>query len=48
MSFIDYDAKTTDFPIQNIPFGIISTHQDHTPRAATAIGSYAVDLKMVF
>lgn len=44
MSFIEYQAST-DFPIQNIPFGIISTKNDHTPRPATAIGNFAVDLK---
>jgi len=32
------------FSIQNIPFGVISTSDDSTPRCATAIGNYAVDL----
>ncbi|KAJ3325361.1 hypothetical protein HDV06_004220 [Boothiomyces sp. JEL0866] len=44
MSFVEYDADT-DFPITNIPFGIISTYADPTPRPATAIGNFAVDLK---
>ncbi|KAJ3270326.1 hypothetical protein HDV01_007905 [Terramyces sp. JEL0728] len=44
MSFVDYDADT-DFPITNIPFGIISTFADLAPRPATAIGNFAVDLK---
>lgn len=32
------------FSLQNIPFGVISTSDDSTPRCATAIGDYAVDL----
>lgn len=34
-------APESDFPIQNLPFGIISRD---TPRAAVAIGAYAIDL----
>ncbi|MFN8276976.1 MAG: fumarylacetoacetase [Chitinophagales bacterium] len=41
-SFIEVSSDS-DFPIQNIPFGIIQT-ADRTPRAATAIGNYVVDL----
>ncbi|KAJ3065437.1 hypothetical protein HDU98_011204 [Podochytrium sp. JEL0797] len=37
----------SDFPLENIPFGIISTVADPTPRAATAIGDYAVDLRVL-
>lgn len=33
----------SDFPIQNLPFGIFQTH-DRTPRVATAIGDYVLDL----
>lgn len=33
----------SDFPIQNIPFGIIS-YKDYFPRPATRIGDYAIDL----
>lgn len=33
----------SDFPIQNLPFGIFSANM-LTPRAAVAIGDYAVDL----
>ena len=37
-------AAGHDFPIQNLPFGIISINGS-TPRPAVAIGDYAVDLK---
>lgn len=39
--------KDSDFPIENIPFGIISTAVDPTPRPATAIGDYALDLSKI-
>lgn len=32
------------FSLKNIPFGIISTSDNPTPRCAIAIGDYAVDL----
>jgi fumarylacetoacetase len=41
-SWIDVPAGS-DFPIQNIPFGIIST-DSLSPRAATRIGNRAIDL----
>jgi len=41
-SWIEVEAES-DFPIQNIPFGIFSVGED-SPRAATAIGSFVVDL----
>eukprot|EP00933_Yihiella_yeosuensis_P072277 TRINITY_DN80627_c0_g1_i1.p1 TRINITY_DN80627_c0_g1~~TRINITY_DN80627_c0_g1_i1.p1 ORF type:complete len:456 (-),score=89.74 TRINITY_DN80627_c0_g1_i1:97-1464(-) len=34
----------TDFPVQNIPFGVFSCSKESSPRCATAIGDYAVDL----
>ncbi|KAH6842699.1 hypothetical protein B0I37DRAFT_315236 [Chaetomium sp. MPI-CAGE-AT-0009] len=37
----------SDFSLANIPFGIISTPDDPTPHAAVAIGSYALDLKVL-
>lgn len=40
-------SKDSDFPIENIPFGIISTAADPTPRPATAIGDYALDLSKI-
>ncbi|KCV68331.1 fumarylacetoacetase [Fonticula alba] len=42
-SFVDV-APESDFPIQNIPFGIFSTEADATPRVGTAIGEFVVDL----
>ncbi|KAI9279601.1 Fumarylacetoacetase [Sporodiniella umbellata] len=45
-SFIQV-SKDSDFPIQNIPFGIISTSEKASPRVATAVGEYALDLSMV-
>ena len=44
MSWLNVDPKS-DFSIANIPFGIISTSADATPRPAIAIGDYALDLK---
>lgn len=44
MSWIPYDAATTDFPIQNIPFGVFSTASEPAPRCATRIGDTVVDL----
>ncbi|KAJ6440605.1 fumarylacetoacetase [Purpureocillium lavendulum] len=38
-------APDSHFSIANIPFGIISTPSDATPRPAVAIGDYALDLK---
>jgi fumarylacetoacetase len=35
--------KGSDFPIQNLPFGIFKTPR-HTPRAGVAIGEYVLDL----
>ena len=37
----------SDFSLANIPFGIISTPADPAPHAAVAIGSYALDLKVL-
>ncbi|NIK72721.1 fumarylacetoacetase [Thermonema lapsum] len=41
-SWIDIPADS-DFPIQNIPFGIFS-HDGRTKRAASRIGDYVIDL----
>jgi fumarylacetoacetase len=35
----------SDFPLDNLPFGIISTAADPTPRPAVAIGDHVFDLK---
>ncbi|KAK4099467.1 Fumarylacetoacetase [Parathielavia hyrcaniae] len=42
----DMDSAS-DFSLANIPFGIISTPDDPKPHAAVAIGSYALDLKVL-
>ena len=45
-SWVSVPANS-DFPIQNLPFGIITSPQ-LTPRVATRIGDFAVDLKALF
>lgn len=35
----------SDFPLENIPFGIFRTAEDPAPRAATIIGDTIIDLK---
>jgi len=37
------NAENTDFPIQNLPFGIFQT-QNLLPRVCSAIGNYVIDL----
>jgi fumarylacetoacetase len=44
-SWIDVDPNS-DFPIQNIPFGVMTTEGD-TPRVATRIGDKVIDLKVL-
>lgn len=39
--------KDSDFPIQNLPFGIFKTKQ-HSSRVGVAIGEYVVDLAELF
>jgi fumarylacetoacetase len=39
--------QDSDFPIQNLPFGIIK-FGDHKPRVASRIGEFAIDLKSMF
>jgi len=39
-------AKDSDFPIQNLPYGIFST-ADKSPRAGVAIGDYILDLNEI-
>ncbi len=41
-SWVKYDSST-DFPIQNLPFGIFSTTNKH-PRVGTRIGDQVIDL----
>src|SRR3954469_13478959 len=42
-SFIDVDPAS-DFPIQNLPYGVFSTAANPTPRVGVAIGDYVLDL----
>lgn len=39
--------QDSDFSVANIPFGIVTTPDDSTPHAATAIGSHVLDLKVL-
>jgi fumarylacetoacetase len=38
-------APDSPFSLSNIPFGIITTADDPSPRAATAVGEHALDLR---
>ena len=42
-SFIDV-APTSDFPIQNLPYGVFSAKDGLAPRVGVAIGDYVLDL----
>ncbi|RKP11810.1 Fumarylacetoacetase, partial [Piptocephalis cylindrospora] len=42
-SFIQV-SKDSDFPIQNLPYGIFSLVHDPTPRVGVAIGDQIVDM----
>jgi len=42
-SFIDVDANS-DFPIQNLPYGVFSSRDGRAPRVGVAIGNYVLDL----
>jgi len=42
-SFIDI-APTSDFPIQNLPYGVFSSKDGLAPRVGVAIGDYVLDL----
>lgn len=42
-SFIDV-AATSDFPIQNLPYGVFSAKDGLAPRVGVAIGDYVLDL----
>ena len=45
-SFINVN-KGSDFPIQNIPFGIFKSKNNSKPRAGTAIGDFILDLSVL-
>lgn len=38
---------STPFPIDNLPYGVISTAEDPTPRCATALDDTAIDLSAI-
>lgn len=40
-------AKDSDFPIQNLPFGIFSDDQNATQRVGVAIGDFILDLSVL-
>jgi fumarylacetoacetase len=42
-SFVDV-APDSDFPIQNLPYGVIVSADDRRPRVAVAIGDHVLDL----
>ncbi|SHG42314.1 fumarylacetoacetase [Bradyrhizobium erythrophlei] len=42
-SFVAVD-RASDFPIQNLPYGVFSTAASPTPRVGVAIGDYVLDL----
>ncbi|MBR1206107.1 MULTISPECIES: fumarylacetoacetase [unclassified Bradyrhizobium] len=42
-SFVDV-APTSDFPIQNLPYGVFSSKDGLAPRVGVAIGDYVLDL----
>jgi fumarylacetoacetase len=39
-------SPASPFTVDNIPFGVIKTAKDSTPRCASAIGDYAIDLSL--
>lgn len=45
-SFIEVNPES-DFPIQNLPYGIFSTKTNPSPRAGTRIGDWVVDLAVL-
>src|SRR5579862_6698812 len=46
MSYIPV-AKDSHFSLKNIPFGIFSSKDNSTPRPATAIGEFVLDLSIL-
>lgn len=43
-SWVQYDAATCDFPIQNLPYGVFRPSASAAPRVGVAIGDFALDL----
>jgi len=42
------NLETTDFPLQNLPFGVFATDSDATPRVGVRIGDFVLDVRSVF
>lgn len=42
-SFVEYSAES-DFPIENIPFGVFRKNAGESSRCASIIGEFVVDL----
>jgi len=40
-------SENSDFPIENLPYGIFKTNYNHSPRAGIAIGEFILDLSIV-
>src|SRR5262245_30158993 len=45
-SFIEVPPES-HFPIQNLPFGVLGTRSDASPRAGLAIGDWVLDLAVL-
>lgn len=45
MGSLSLIMEDSPFTLENIPFGVFSTKDDPTPRTATAIGDFAVNLQ---
>ncbi|MBX3037685.1 MAG: fumarylacetoacetase [Anaerolineales bacterium] len=45
-SFIEI-SPDSDFPIQNLPYGIFSTKENPNPRVGTRLGDFVIDLAML-
>ena len=43
-SFVDVDP-VSDFPIQNLPYGVFSSRDGRAPRVGVAIGNHVLDLR---
>lgn len=46
MTFIEISSDS-DFPIQNLPYGIFSTKENPNPRVCTRLGDFVIDLAML-
>lgn len=46
MTYIEV-SPNSDFPIQNLPYGIFSTDENPSPRVCTRLGDFVIDLAML-